>query len=123
MKLRKVVDLIRGHKGTKVKLTVIPAGVTDGSVRKEITIVRDVVKLNSARARAAIYQVPGTNGETVPMGVITLPSFYGLSDDEALPLRRRWPSQPFIPRRSRNRPISCCAPVVITDANGRNTTR
>jgi len=85
MKLRKVVDLIRGHKDTKVKLTVIPAGVTDGSVRKEITIVRDVVKLNSARARAAIYQVPGGNGETVPMGVITLPSFYGLSDDEYNP--------------------------------------
>jgi carboxyl-terminal processing protease len=82
MKLRKVVDLIRGQKGTKVKLTVIPAGVTDGSVHKEITIVRDVVKLNSARARAAIYEVPGTGGEIVPIGVITLPSFYGLSDDD-----------------------------------------
>lgn len=82
MKLRKVVDLIRGQKGTKVKLAVIPAGSTDGSGRKEITIVRDVVKLNSARARAAVYQVPGIAGETVPMGVITLPSFYGLSDDE-----------------------------------------
>ena len=85
MKLRKVVELIRGHKDTKVKLTVIPAGVIDGSVRKEITIVRDVVKLNSARARAAIYQVPGSSGETVPMGVITLPSFYGLSDEEENP--------------------------------------
>ena len=82
MKLRKVVDLIRGQKGTKVKLTVIPAGATDSSIRKEITIVRDVVKLNSARARAAVYQVPGAAGETVPMGVITLPSFYGLSDDD-----------------------------------------
>jgi carboxyl-terminal processing protease len=82
MKLRKVVDLIRGQKGTKVKLTVIPAGVTDGSAHKEITIVRDVVKLNSARARAAIYDVPGASGEIVPIGVITLPSFYGLSDDD-----------------------------------------
>ena len=82
MKLRKVVDLIRGQKGTKVKLTVIPAGTSDGSIRKDITIVRDVVKLNSARARAAVYQVPGAEGETVPMGVITLPSFYGLSDDD-----------------------------------------
>jgi len=82
MKLRKVVDLIRGQKGTKVKLTVIPAGASDSSVRKEITIVRDVVKLNSARARAAIYQVPGATGEIVPMGVITLPSFYGLTDEE-----------------------------------------
>ncbi|OHE82658.1 MAG: tail-specific protease [Verrucomicrobia bacterium RIFCSPLOWO2_12_FULL_64_8] len=84
MKLRKIVDLIRGPKGSKVRLTVVPADVTDGSVRNEITIVRDVVKLNSARARAAVYQVPGAGpaGETAPIGVITLPSFYGLSDSE-----------------------------------------
>jgi carboxyl-terminal processing protease len=82
MKLRKVVDLIRGEKGTKIGLTIVPAGVTDESVHKEITLVRDVVKLNSARARAAIYQVPGPGNETVPIGVITLPSFYGLSGDD-----------------------------------------
>jgi carboxyl-terminal processing protease len=82
MKLRKVVDLIRGQKGTKVILSIVPAAAADGSVRKQIAIVRDVVKLNSARARAAIFQVPGAAGETVPMGVITLPSFYGLSDED-----------------------------------------
>ncbi|HTX65890.1 MAG TPA: carboxy terminal-processing peptidase [Opitutaceae bacterium] len=82
LKLRKVVDLIRGEKGTKVRLTVIPAGVTDESVHKDIALTRDVVKLNSARARAAIYQVPGPGGAAVPIGVITLPSFYGLSGDE-----------------------------------------
>jgi carboxyl-terminal processing protease len=82
MKLRKVVDLIRGQKGTKVVLTVVPAAAADGSVRKQITIVRDVVKLNSARARATVFQVPGSDGKVVPMGVITLPSFYGLTDDD-----------------------------------------
>lgn len=82
MKLRKIVDLIRGQKGTKVKLTIIPAGVADGSGHKVITIVRDVVKLNAARARAAIYDVPDAGGETIPVGVITLPSFYGLSGDD-----------------------------------------
>jgi len=82
MKLRKVVDLIRGEKGTKVRLTIVPAGVTDESVHKQVVLTRDVVKLNSARARAAIYQVPGPGGETVPIGVITLPSFYGLSGDD-----------------------------------------
>lgn len=81
MKLRKVVDLIRGAKGTKVTLTVVPAAAADGSVRKQVTIVRDVVKLNSARARATIYQVPGDDGKIVPMGVITLPSFYGITDE------------------------------------------
>ncbi len=82
MKLRKIVDLIRGPKGTKVGLTIIPASSTDGSVRKQITITRDVVKLNSARARAAIYSVPGPDGNVVPLGVITLPSFYGLGGDD-----------------------------------------
>ena len=83
MKLRKVVDLIRGQKGTKVTLTIVPSAAADGSARKQVTIVRDVVKLNSARARATVYQVPIAGGATVPMGVITLPSFYGLTDEDS----------------------------------------
>jgi len=81
MKLRKIVDQIRGAKGTRVRLIVQPAEATDSSVRKEIVIVRDVVKLDSARARAAVFQVPGADGKTVPLGVITLPAFYGPADD------------------------------------------
>ena len=83
MKLRKIVDLIRGEKGSKVTLTLVPAAVTDGSGHREVTIERDVVKLNSARARAAIYEVPGADGVIAPIGVITLPSFYGLSGSDA----------------------------------------
>ena len=81
MKLRKVVEMIRGARGTRVHLTVEPAGSTDASTRKEIVITRDVVKLNAARAHAALFQVPGTDGKTVPIGVITLPEFYGPADD------------------------------------------
>ena len=81
MKLRKIVDQIRGAKGTKVRLIVQPAEATDSSVRKEIVITRDVVKLDSARARAAVFQVPGPEGKTVPLGVVTLPAFYGPADD------------------------------------------
>jgi carboxyl-terminal processing protease len=81
MKLRKIVEMIRGSKGTKVRLIVQPASATDSSVRKEVVITRDVVKLDSARARAAVFQVPGPGGTTVPLGVITLPSFYGPADD------------------------------------------
>jgi carboxyl-terminal processing protease len=77
MKLRKIVDLIRGKKGTKVTLTIKPAAATDPSERTQIHIVRDVVNLNSARARASIYEVPGTSGKTTSLGVITLPAFYG----------------------------------------------
>jgi carboxyl-terminal processing protease len=81
MKLRKIVDQIRGNKGTRVRLIIQPADATDSSVRKVIVITRDVVKLDSARARAAVFQVPGADGKTVPLGVITLPAFYGPAED------------------------------------------
>lgn len=81
MKLRKIVDMIRGAKGTKVHLIVQPANATDSSVRKEVVITRDVVKLDSARARAAVFQVPGPDGKPVPLGVVTLPAFYGPGED------------------------------------------
>jgi carboxyl-terminal processing protease len=81
MKLRKIVDQIRGAKGTRVRLIVQPGDATDTSVRKVIVITRDVVKLDSARARAAVFQVPAAGGKTMPLGVITLPEFYGPAEE------------------------------------------
>ncbi len=81
MKLRKIVDMIRGQKGTKVHLLVQPADAADSSTRKEVVITRDVVKLNAQRARAAVFQVPDNSGKMQPLGVITLPAFYGPADD------------------------------------------
>jgi len=77
MKLRKIVDMIRGTKGTPVRLLIQPGNATDSSVRKDVTLVRDVVKLDSARAFGAIFEVPDIHGTLIPMGVITLPQFYG----------------------------------------------
>lgn len=77
MKLRKIVDLIRGQKGSDVHLVIQPADATDPSVRREIVLTRDVVNLNSARARGAIFEVPDSAGKITPIGVITLPAFYG----------------------------------------------
>ncbi len=83
MKLRKVVELIRGEKGSQVKLIVKPAEAPDESARKEILITRDVVKLSDKRAHAAIFDVPNPEGTgTVPLGVITLPAFYGPADGD-----------------------------------------
>lgn len=82
MKLRKIVDMIRGEKGTEVHLLVQPADATDPSVRKKIVITRDIVKLNSARARAAVFQVPGLEGKEQAVGVITLPAFYADDDGD-----------------------------------------
>src|SRR5688572_29392891 len=83
MKLRKIVDKIRGKKGTDVSLIVQPADATDSSVRKEIVITRDTVKLNSARARGAVFEVPGEGKEATQqkLGVITLPAFYNEGDE------------------------------------------
>ncbi len=81
MKLRKIVDLIRGQKGTQVHLLVQPADASDPSARKEVIITRDVVKLNAQRARGAVFDMPGADGNTQPVGVITLPAFYGPADD------------------------------------------
>ena len=77
MKLRRIVDMIRGEKGTPVKLLIRPGDAADPSARKEIILTRDVVNLDSARARGAIFDVPDATGSTRPLGVISLPAFYG----------------------------------------------
>src|SRR5690625_5051795 len=77
MKLRHVVEMIRGEKGTTVNLTVIPAEASDSSERRTISLVRDEIRLTASRARATIHEVPDAEGEIVPIGVIEVPSFYG----------------------------------------------
>jgi len=77
MKLRKIVDMIRGTKGTRVHLTIEPAAGGGSATRKEVVLTRDVVNLDSARAHAAIFDVPDADGKVSPLGIITLPAFYG----------------------------------------------
>ena len=77
MKLRKIVDMIRGTKGTRVRLLVEPSEGAGSSTRKEIVLVRNVVNLDSSRAHGAIFEVPDAEGKISPIGVITLPTFYG----------------------------------------------
>jgi carboxyl-terminal processing protease len=66
-----VVDQIRGKKGTKVRLDVIPADVGVDGPHKLVTIVRDKVKLEEQAASKSIIDVGGKH-----IGVITLPGFY-----------------------------------------------
>lgn len=81
MKLDKVVERIRGKKGSTVKLLVIPANATDPSKREVIEIVRDEVKLKDQEARAELIEMPGERtGEKLRVGWITLPSFYANMD-------------------------------------------
>ncbi|MET0262318.1 MAG: carboxy terminal-processing peptidase [Rariglobus sp.] len=77
MKLRKIVDMIRGNKGTKVRLLIESSEGGSSAVRKEIILTRNVVNLDSSRAHGAIFEVPDEEGNISPIGVITLPTFYG----------------------------------------------
>jgi len=81
MKLRRIVDMIRGDKGTRVTLTILPHDAPDATKTRQVHIVRDVIKLDEARASASIYDLPGDDNQTIPVGVITLNSFYGPSED------------------------------------------
>ncbi|MBM3845194.1 MAG: hypothetical protein FJ405_02760, partial [Verrucomicrobia bacterium] len=76
MKLQKVVEMIRGPKGTKVRLRFNPADAADSSVRKEIELVRDEIKLEDQEAKARIIESPDAEGRIHKVGVIDLPSFY-----------------------------------------------
>jgi carboxyl-terminal processing protease len=80
MRLDKVVEQIRGKKGTKVRLLIIPADAPDPSKRKTIELVRDEIKLKDQEARADIIIKKDENGEPVKLGWITLPSFYADMD-------------------------------------------
>ncbi len=77
MPLPEAVKLIRGPKGTRVALTLIPAVAGDASARKTITLVRDEVKLEDQQAKAWIVDLPHKTGGTLRLGIIDLPSFYG----------------------------------------------
>ena len=78
MKLDKVVAMIRGEKGTTVRLRVIPADAIDPSTRVVIPIVRDEIKLTDQEAKARVYTVPSKQKgvRSAKIGVLDLPSFY-----------------------------------------------
>lgn len=76
MKLNKVVELIRGKRGSTVRLTVIPADAADPSERKEVLIVRDEIELTDMQARARVYETTDDKGNRERIGVVELPQFY-----------------------------------------------
>src|SRR6267154_2171242 len=83
MRLDKVVEMIRGKKGSKVRLLVIPGDAADPSKRKNVELVRDEIKLKDQEARADILIKKDDEGRAVKLGWITLPSFYADMDHYA----------------------------------------
>lgn len=73
-RLDEVVKLIRGRKGTIVKLEVIPADPT-ATANKFITIKRETVKLEDQAAKKAVFEIK-ENNRMFKLGVIDIPTFY-----------------------------------------------
>ncbi len=74
MNLNDVVKLIRGKRGTVVRIKLIPVGQT---APKIYDIVRDKIELKDSEARGEVIE-HGTKADGTPyrFGVINLPSFY-----------------------------------------------
>ncbi|MGO2414269.1 MULTISPECIES: carboxy terminal-processing peptidase [Cobetia] len=75
MRLDDVVDLIRGPKGSIVRLEVIPAQSLDVTKTREVDITRDTVKLEDQAANAKVIDVKREDGMH-KIGVIHVPAFY-----------------------------------------------
>lgn len=74
-RLDDVVQLIRGPSGTKVRLQILAGDAVPGSAETLIVLGRNKVKLEEQAAKKRVIGVQ-RNGETVNIGVITVPSFY-----------------------------------------------
>lgn len=70
-----VVQLIRGEKGTVVRLSVIPNNAENDFNRKIISIIRDTVQLEDESAKSEIVEIE-RDGEIYKIGIIDLPTFY-----------------------------------------------
>ena len=74
-RLDEVVDRIRGPKGSRVTLEVIPSDSTSEHATETIEITRNEVQLEEQRARKDILEVEREDGAK-RLGVITIPGFY-----------------------------------------------
>lgn len=74
-RLDDVVKLIRGPKGTSVRLQIIPADARPDAPGVIVKIVRDQVKLEEQAAKKSVISVQD-NGKTYKIGIITVPTFY-----------------------------------------------
>ena len=78
--LYKAVRLIRGPKGSTVRLRVIP--VSDPDAIKIVTLVRDEIKLEEQAAAGRLERFPDETGAERPLGYVRLPGFYNSAAGE-----------------------------------------
>ena len=74
-RIDEVVKLIKGPKGTTVRLQLLPAQTGVNGPPKIITLVRDKIKLEDQQAQKSLIHYQ-KGGKDLKLGVITLPQFY-----------------------------------------------
>ncbi|MGH1536568.1 MAG: carboxy terminal-processing peptidase [Gammaproteobacteria bacterium] len=74
-RLEEVVQLIRGAKGTDVKLQILPGDEGQTAKIKEIKITRDKIKLEEQAAKSEVMTIDD-NAQNYKIGVIDVPTFY-----------------------------------------------
>ncbi|TDQ36853.1 carboxy terminal-processing peptidase [Thiopseudomonas denitrificans] len=75
-RLDEVVKLIRGPKGTQVRLEIIPASnAPNDQSSKVVSIIREAVKLEEQAAKKSILELE-QDGHKAKIGVIEIPTFY-----------------------------------------------
>lgn len=78
--LDKAVRKIRGKKGSKVVLNVIPASDPSGTSTKLVDLIRDEIKLEEQAATGHVARVTLDGQHERKLGVVRLPTFYGTMD-------------------------------------------
>jgi carboxyl-terminal processing protease len=74
-RLDDAILLIRGQKGTMVRLKIIPAGSSLSTPPKEIRLMREKIKTEEETIKKKVV-TQTHNGKTYKVGVIEVPSFY-----------------------------------------------
>ncbi len=74
-RLDDVVDLIRGPKGSVVRLRILPDRAVGLGETRVIAITRDKINLEEQAANKSVQEVEH-GGRTYKLGVITVPTFY-----------------------------------------------
>lgn len=77
--MKKSIKKIRGAKGSKVTLEIIPRSDPSGLTKKYIDLIREEIKLEDQAATGRVETVT-LNGVTNKIGYVYLPSFYGTMD-------------------------------------------
>jgi len=81
-RLDDVVALIKGPKGSKVRLEVLPAG--KGSKTRTVTLTREKIRLEDRAVKMSVKNVGNQK-----VGVLDIPGFYvGLTDDVKVQLQK-----------------------------------